>query len=308
MKRPQKNNFFALQYWPTWLGLGTIYVHATMPFWLSDCFAFIIGRLLALVIPKRKRIIQANIRHCYPNKSNREQKQLQNAHLTSLGQGIVDAGIAWSCSSNSILNQSQITGFEHYQHAKKQGKGVIILSAHFTTLEIGARILGLCIPDLHLVKKDPHNPLMAHFINKKRKNYLRTHGITDMHAIRTTLKHHGTVLITPDQDRGNNRTVFVPFMGQQAATLTSISFLANLYGSLVVPAHCVRKSKPGKQSKRYEVIFHPAIQNFPTPHQADDAITVNQVFEKMIALQSKDYFWMHRRFKTTQNGQANIYK
>ena len=58
-------------------------------------------------------------------------------------------------------------GREHLDAALAKGKGVILLSAHFTTLEMGARILAARLP-LNIMYRPTKNECLSHFLARNR--------------------------------------------------------------------------------------------------------------------------------------------
>lgn len=98
----------------------------------------------------------------------------------------------------------------------------------------------------------------------------------------------------PDQDYGKDHSVFVPFFGIPAATITATARIARLAGAQVVP-HTVTRL-PGYQG--YEITLHPPIENFPSGDEAADAALINSVIEHHVRKNPGQYLWAHRRFKT----------
>ena len=97
--------------------------------------------------------------------------------------------------------------------------------------------------------------------------------------------------------------LFVPFFDDQAATLTTTSWLARETGARVVPFFPRRL--PGTQG--YELVLRPPLRNFPSGDDAADAARINGILEEHIRSAPEQYLWIHRRFKTRPNGAENVY-
>ena len=120
----------------------------------------------------------------------------------------------------------------------------------------------------------------------------------------------GSVLYyLPDQDPGlqwNARgAVFAPFFGVTAATWATLGRLAELTEATVIP--CATKILENGQG--FEIIFNPALENFPTGDPIVDTETMNRAIEDLVREIPNQYFWVHRRFKTQPSGESdNPYK
>ena len=106
----------------------------------------------------------------------------------------------------------------------------------------------------------------------------------------------------PDQDYGLNSSVFVPFFGvDKACTVTGLHDLARIKDVKVQPFWLVR------EDKGYRLRVLPPLENFPTQDEVADTRLGNQYVEQMINSDRAQYLWMHRRFKTTPEGESSRY-
>jgi KDO2-lipid IV(A) lauroyltransferase len=107
----------------------------------------------------------------------------------------------------------------------------------------------------------------------------------------------------PDQDFGPRDSIFVPFFGVPAATITGVSRIARLAGAAVVPA--VTRQLPGLGG--YVVTFYPAWRDYPSGDEAADTRRVNEFIEQRVLEMPEQYLWVHKRFKTRPPGVAPHY-
>ena len=133
-----------------------------------------------------------------------------------------------------------------------------------------------------------------------QKLFSRQEGIRP--AVRA-LKAGTPFYYLPDQDYGARDAVFVPFFGNQAATITGLSRLAALTGAIVLP--CVTRFAALGQG--YQVVIHPPWRDFPSGDDTADARRMNEFIERCIALAPEQYNWAHKRFKTRPVGEAAWY-
>ena len=107
----------------------------------------------------------------------------------------------------------------------------------------------------------------------------------------------------PDMDFGPRDSVFVPFFGVAAATITGLSRIARLADAVVVPL--VTRQLPG--GKGYLVQFYPPWTDFPTEDAHADARRMNAFIEERVLEMPEQYHWLHKRFKTRPPGQRRVY-
>ena len=81
--------FFAPKFWGAWLGLFFLRIFAFLPYsWMKKISA-ILGRLFFNLAKTRRRIIETNIKLCFPDKTTAEKKELSR-------QAFISA--SWQCS------------------------------------------------------------------------------------------------------------------------------------------------------------------------------------------------------------------
>jgi KDO2-lipid IV(A) lauroyltransferase len=115
------------------------------------------------------------------------------------------------------------------------------------------------------------------------------------------LRQNELLYLLPDMNFGPSESIFVPFYGEQAATVPSLSRFAKLGRARVVPV-ITRMTETG-----YEVVVHPAWNDFPTDDVEADTATMNQRLEGFINTMPAQYFWVHKRFKTRPPGAEELY-
>ena len=107
----------------------------------------------------------------------------------------------------------------------------------------------------------------------------------------------------PDLDFGPKRSVFVPFFGVAAATVTGLAYIARTTGAAVVP--CVTRMLPGGGG--YVARLYPAWRDFPSGDDHADARRMMAFIEERVLEMPEQYFWLHKRFKTRPGGEARFY-
>src|ERR1700694_9617 len=77
-----------------------------------------------------------NLELCFPELSPRAREQLLDRHFASLGIGVLEIPLAWWVSPARLARLVHIEGAEHLRAALARGRGVILLTAHFTPMEM----------------------------------------------------------------------------------------------------------------------------------------------------------------------------
>ena len=299
------SSYLAPKYWPTWIGLGVLRLSSLLPLSILNIIGPALGMLIYRIASSRRRVARINLKQAYPDYSDEQITALTKASFKSLGTSVFEMGVAWFASDRTLKKICQIEGLEHLQQAMAKNKGVILLTAHFTTLEIGARLISLYLDKYNGVYKRAHNPLfnafMAHYRSRMGDDLIETRNVRAF--IRGLRNGHAT-WYGPDQDFADQDIVFTPFLGGIASTLTSTAKMANMTGAAVVPFYPLRL----KGNQGYKLIVLPALENFPSDDIMADSARINQTLEQMIYSNPEQYLWSHKRFKKQPDNKPSIYQ
>jgi KDO2-lipid IV(A) lauroyltransferase len=281
------------RYWPTWAGLLILRLLALLP----HCAIVRVGSSLGLVmrhLPLRFiRTARRNIELCMPELSLLERERLLARHFESLGIALLEIARAWWSGAQDIDRIVKIEGREHIEAALALGKGVILLTAHFTPMEMGGRILARLAP-LAVMYRPTKNEVLGRFLRRHRsRNGGTAIARDDIRTLITALKHNGCVYYAPDQCYRKKGAEMVPMFGIPAATNTFTSRLARMTGATVLPYFCERL--PGSQG--YHAIIHPPFEDFPSDSPSADTARFNRLIEAHVRNVPEQYLWIHRRFK-----------
>jgi len=295
---------YSIRYWPTWLGLGLLWCTTRLPYSWQTGIGRLLGNTFRLFASHRKHIAQVNLTLCFPELAEQDRQKLLAEHFKSLGIGIMETAMSWWSTEKQLKKLVSIEGLGNLQSALQGGKGVILLSAHFTTLEIGGRLLALHAP-FHVMYRKHKNPVIERVMRNARiRNFDRAIPRKDLRAMLQSLKQNLPVWYAPDQDYGARHSIFVPFFGIPAASITASSRLARMSGAAIVPFFQTRLP----DNRGYRLTLHPALQDFPGTDIEQDILRINQLIEAEIRKQPEQYLWVHRRFKTRPPGEARPYR
>lgn len=296
-------DMFHPRYWLQWISFLFIQLIVLLPYSVLMFLGDIIGKVALNVAKKRRRITRINLKLCYPEKSDQEIKELVKQCFQNLGRGIFETAIAWYWSDRRLAKIVHIDDNE-LKIAKEQaekGQGIIVLTCHFYTLELMARIYGSYIKPGVGVYRPNDNKVLEYLQVKGRTRsnlYLvdRKNTLPIVKALRQGLP----IWYAPDQDYGHLLPhVYVPFFKvPNAATVTGTASLAKIKNTVIQPSFAIRLPK----NKGYQLRILPLVENFPSGDDYNDAAYINKVVENMINHATGQYMWLHKRFKTTEDG------
>ena len=302
--KPSALRFAAPRFWPLWLGLALWWLVAQLPYRAQLLLGRLLGDLMYLTLARRRHIARVNLGLCFPELDATSRHRLLRETFRSSGISLLETATAWWGRDAMLAPLNHVEGLEHLDAAQADGKGVILLSAHFTCLEIGGRLLSQH-RDFHVVYKYHRNPLFERVMKHGRERHFEEAiERSDIRSMIKVLKKGHNCWFALDQDFGYQNAVFAPFMGMPAATLTSTSRIARLTGCAVVPFFVRRL--PGAQG--YQLSLLPALENFPSGDDLADATRTNALIEAEIRKAPAQYLWVHRRFKSRPEGAADVYR
>jgi Kdo2-lipid IVA lauroyltransferase/acyltransferase len=280
-------------YWPTWIALGILRVFEPLPFPVLVALGTLIGALIVRLPLSFVRIARRNLELCLPELTAEERERLLRQHFRSLGIGMFETAMSWWSSDERIRKLARLEGTEHLEAALARGRGAILLSAHFTTLEIGARALCARVA-ASVMYRPTRNVVLERFLMRLRgKQAKRAIPRDDVRTLISALKANEPVWYAPDQSYRKKGAEMVPFFNIPAATNTATSRLARMTGAAVLPYFPERL--PG--ARGYRMVIQPMLENFPTEDQVADARRFNGLIEAQVRHVPAQYLWIHRRFK-----------
>lgn len=300
---PFQWSFLHPRFWPTWLGIALLWAICLLPVPVIMGMGRGIGRFAGKRMRSRRHVVEVNIRLCFPELDAAAQARLVDEHFEALGCGIFEAGLAWFASDRKLAPYGRVEGIEHLDAVLRRGQGALLLTGHFTTLEIGARYLCLAGKPFHAMYRPINNPVIDYKMHRWRESRSKLPALPkdDLKKLVRALREGRCIWYGPDQTLDLRGAEKVPFMGVPVLTLTATSRLAQLGRAAVVPY------LPRRENGQYVVRFMPALDNFPGGDDALDAQRVNDAIEAGVRLAPEQYFWVHRRFKPFKPGDVDVY-
>lgn len=296
--------FLSPRNWAAWLLLAVVGLCVVLPRPVSAFIGARLGDLYRRSSKKRRNVVDVNLRLCFPELSATERARLSRQHFRIYGQCLIDMGLIWWASKKFLDRYIQIEGLDHYRAELGRGRNVILLTGHFSALDIAGPAISRHYPQVGLIKPI-NNDVVDHLMARGRqrfhgKVYLRDKG---MRPIVKAVKAGYGFYYLPDEDFGPQKSVFVPFLATSSATITALSKLAKLTHAAVLPTSVSRISA----KEGYRIVIRPALENFPSDDAITDATSMNKALASMVAEAPEQYMWTFKFFKTRPDGEPSPY-
>lgn len=293
-------------FWGTWLVMGMLYLLVTLlPYPAILAFGKFLGMIMGRVIPGRSYIVERNIALAFPELDEAARRKLKKEICQNAGMGVMETAMAWFWSDRRLLHHAHIDEQElaRARELAQKNTRTLVLTCHFVTLELMARLYALLIkPGVGVYRPSDHPVWEYMQVNGRLRCNLALVDRTDPRSMIKALMQGYPIWYAPDQDYGRRVSIFVPFFAvQHAATVTGTHDLARVKGTVVQPSWTIRE-KDG-----YHLYVKEPLADFPTEDAHADTAACNKVIEEMIRMAPEQYLWMHRRFKTAPEGEPPRY-
>ena len=306
MKRPQRrplHHYWKPKYWPTWIGLGLLRLSCLLPLRSQIDIGKLLGRIAHRIGASRRAIARRNIELCFPELSVQERNRLVREHFEALGASIMEAGLGRWASDRKVQAITRVEGAQHIQETLDSGYGVILLSAHFTALEVIGRAFSLQSPPFDAVfrrfRSDFTTELMA---GNRERSARRLIEKNDIKRMVRSLRAGVPVWYAPDQAYHLKQSALIPFFGVPAMTNIATTTLAKLGRAKVIPFLPRRLPEGG-----YELQILPPINGLPSDDPVEDTKKYVAIIEAHIRRCPEQYYWVHRKFKNRPNPLPDAY-
>ena len=282
------------RYWPAWLGVGLSRALIVLPHPMLMGLGRMLGGLAMRLARQRAYIARRNIELCFPELDPAERERMVKTHFESLGMAVFEVPLAWWGSDRRLNGLGDVSGLENLQAAADEGKGVLLLSAHFSCLDIGGRFLSQRFR-FDAMYRQSSSPVVEHVMAHSRARHCGTIIPRDaLKRLLRSLRAGHAVWYAPDQNTQRKKAVFVKFFGHLASTTPATHKLAQMTGARVVPFQTVRKA----DGSGYRLTLESALEDFPTEDVEADTQRINDIIERWVRADPDQYLWVHRRFRT----------
>ena len=276
---------------------------ARWPLPLVRALGALLGVVLWLAARRRRHIADVNLRLCFPEWDEAQRKRMVWRHFIAFGQSVLDRAWLWHAPEAVLRERLQYAG--DLQALTAPGP-LVMFAPHFVGLDAGGLAVSMVLQPaaVAFIFVAQSNPVVEQWVRAGRERTGNTRPYfchEGMRKILAGLKRGDALHLSPDMDFNREESIFVPFMGVQAATVPSLSRLARVAGARVVPV-VTRMTHAG-----YTIEVHAPLEHFPTEDLVADTTRMNDVLADCIRTMPEQYHWVHRRFKTRPEGEPGVY-
>ena len=291
--------FYHPKYWATWLLVGFFRLLILLPHSWLMAIGHGLGTLSYKYLHRKRYIGEVNIAHCFPELNQQEQADLVKSTMINVVKGFLEMPLTWWGSDRKLAKLTRLEGLDLLQKYEDEGRGVIIIGMHYTTIEMaGATIRPY--KKLQVTYKNQKGALIQHLLSSFRSRSFSVQ--IEKNAMRTmvrNLRKGQAIWYAPDQDFGRNGSVFAPFFGIPAATITTLGKLQKLTGAKVLMFSHFRYDEP-QGSYYLGRVFDPFGDEFGD-NDIENATRMNKAIEDLIRKHPSQYHWLYQRFRTRPN-------
>jgi KDO2-lipid IV(A) lauroyltransferase len=284
------------------VGLKLFQMLGLLPLSVLRAMGTILGMALYVGARWRRHVVLQNLRVCFSEKPESERKEIAKQAFVYFAQAWFDRSWLWHRGPSCIQDRVRFTGAVDELNVDMP---TVIFAPHFVGLDAGWTLLTMLVPKHFTTIFTPQsNPVAGAWMTEGRSRFGKVQLLQREDGVKTivsSLRNNAWLYLLPDMNFGPEESIFVPFFGEPAATVPSLSRFAKLGRARVLPV-VTRMTSSG-----YEVEVHQAWNDFPTEDAQADTTLMNQRLETYIQTMPAQYFWVHKRFKTRPENAAPIY-
>lgn len=303
MSETPRTHLWHPRHWGSWLGVGLLALLTPAPWQFRRWLAKHIGQQIYQRNQKRRKIVDVNLEHCFPEWSAEKRQAATRQHFNEYAHALLDYGQLFFRSRETLYSRIVIEGREHLDQAIADGHNVILLLGHSVWLEFAPAAIGQHYRAYGSYKPFK-NPVFDYLIARSRLKDVefvvaREEG---MRKLIRALEPGRLLFFLPDEDHGEKNSVFAPFFGIPKATLTTPGRIAKLGKASALPIMAFFDETKGI----YTVKIGAAIQNFNGDTETSTA-QMNQALETLIRSHPTQYMWLLKLFRTRPEGHEPWY-
>ena len=289
-----------------WLVLKTAGV---LPRRAARAYGADVAYVFFALAPRLRRIASFNLKLAFPEWSDEKRRDVVNGMIRQLGWMGGEFSQFPKYTAERIKEIVGLDGLENFLAAERAGKGVLVLTGHFSAWELAPFAQARFGHPLSFLAREVENRRVDALVNYYRT--LSGNKPIEKHqsarAVLRVLSEGGAVGILADQNTILEEGVFVDFFGVPACTTTGIARMALHTGAAVVPGYLLWDGTIGK----YQLRFDPALELARTGNSDEDVrentARFAKVIEEIVRKNPEQWVWVHKRWKTRPVGEKSVY-
>jgi KDO2-lipid IV(A) lauroyltransferase len=263
-----------------------------------------LGNIARRVLRGRDRLAMRNLAAAFPERSSTERRRILDECWRHFGRETLSYLRVQRLDPAAIPALCRASGTDLLDEAIAHGRGVMMISAHFGSWEIGGLAIMALVDNVRTVARPLDNELLERDLARIRAR-TGAQVLDRRRAARPlfkTLSENGAVVLLVDQAVIPREGVLVPFLGRPAWTTDAPAKLALRLGSRIVIAFCI----PDSTGHRLEFEELIRLEELGNDERTPEALTtrINDVISRRIAARPELWLWMHDRWKGSVTGES----
>jgi KDO2-lipid IV(A) lauroyltransferase len=256
-----------------------------------------------------RRSAMFNLRLAFPDWTDAERRRVIRGMIRQVGWMAGEFSQFPKYTRERIEQIVIVDGFEHFDQARRRGKGVLFLTGHMSAWELAPFAQALYGHALHFLVRPIANKRVDALINgyRCRTGNQPIEKNRSARAILKVLGDGGTVGVLADQNTDIEESVFVDFFGVPASTTSGLARIALRTGAAVVPGFLCWDA----DRRKYRLRFEAPVELARTANEESDVIEntarFTGVIEDFIREHPAQWLWVHKRWKTRPPGEKPLY-
>ena len=285
--------YAAPRHWPTWAGLGLLWLLTRLPFDTVLAAGRRLGPMVLRLLAERARATRINIALALPTLDAAGRERIAHASARHAGMSAMELAWLWCRPHEGIDARATLLGTGHVDAALAAGRGVILLQAHFSVIDRAGSVIGRRWRATG-VYDPPKDPLIAALQLWHRRPYLdEPIPNRNVRSMVRRLRRGEMVWFSPDQAVSvRNGGVATRFFDQPVLSSSGTARILAMTGATVIPM-VPERSRDGRH---LTVHFHPPV-TFDTTDTVRATQAVNDLLEAQVRSLPEQYLWGHKRFK-----------
>lgn len=292
--------------WLSWLGAGVLSLIGFAPMAVKRGLASGLTWLYVRKFFRNNGHIKTaniNLRACFPDMGEPERQQLLKKYFYTLLLSVFQMPLLW-CRKQAVIDSTKRIGLQHVIDAQENGEACVFLITHTACLDVGLVALS---PDFDMTGfyKPFKNPVLDWLISRSRSRFGGTpvaRGDGFREIIRR-MKDQAILCYLCDEDYGPEVSIFAPLFAHEKATLNMLPKITRLTKAKVFPMATYLNTETGQ----YEMHIQPALDNYPSEDELEDATSINAAIEQSIRKDPSQYLWKLKIFRSCPYGKDSRY-
>ena len=295
-----------LEYAAMWLVLKTA---GLLPRRAARAYGAGVAILFFGLVPRLRRIALFNLKLAFPEWSDEKRRTVVRGMIRQLGWMGGEFSQLPSYTAERIKEIVALDGLENFLAAERRGKGVLVLTGHFSAWELAPFAQARLGHPLSFLAREIENTRVDALVNSYRtlSGNKPIEKNQSARAVLRVLSEGGTVGILADQNTILEEGVFVEFFGIPACTTTGIARMALHTGASVVPGYLLWDAAINKYRLRFDAALELSRTGNAEVDVIENTARFTKVIEGIVRKNPEQWVWVHKRWKTRPAGEKSIY-